>query len=111
MVFALRTISILPRTCECYGRTVGPAKQHEPHTAKHPDIDPRFLFINLGYNLRATELQGAMGSVQLPKLAGFVGIRRDNADAWRRSLARWSEYFDMQQETPQDAVPGSASRS
>lgn len=67
---------------------------------RFPDIDPRFLFVNVGYNLRATELQGAMGSVQLPKLDGFVERRRENTRAWRQSLDRWSAFFLFQSETP-----------
>lgn len=43
---------------------------------QHSDIDPRFLFVNAGYNLRCTEMQAAMGLVQLPKLAHFVERRR-----------------------------------
>lgn len=67
---------------------------------KHPDIDKRFLFVNQGYNLRLTELQAAFGSVQLPKLAGFVDARRANTAAWQKDLARWSAFFSFQQETP-----------
>ncbi len=70
------------------------------YLSAHGDIDPRFLFINLGYNLRMTELQGAFGSVQLPKLAGFVDARRENTAAWQKALARWGEFFDFQRETP-----------
>jgi CDP-4-dehydro-6-deoxyglucose reductase, E1 len=66
----------------------------------YPDIDPRFLFVNVGYNLRATELQGAFGSVQLPKLDRFVNQRRENTAAWRKDLNRWSEFFLFQSETP-----------
>lgn len=65
----------------------------------NPDIDPRFLFVNLGYNLRATELQGAMGLVQLPKLEGFVNRRRENAAWFRAELGRFAEVFDFQEET------------
>jgi CDP-6-deoxy-D-xylo-4-hexulose-3-dehydrase len=66
----------------------------------HPDIDPRFLFVNVGYNLRATELQGAMGSVQLPKLAPFVERRRENAAWFRRELGQYGDVFEFQEETP-----------
>lgn len=65
-----------------------------------PEIHERFLFVNLGYNLRATELQGAMGSVQLPKLDGYIKRRRDNAASLRRALAQYGEVFDFQEETP-----------
>jgi CDP-6-deoxy-D-xylo-4-hexulose-3-dehydrase len=75
-------------------------EDRERHLQQYPDIDPRFLFINVGYNLRATELQGAFGLVQLPKLAGFVAQRRTNTKSWGADLARWSEYFLFQAETP-----------
>ena len=47
--------------------------------ARYPHIDPRFLFINVGYNLRATEIQAAFGLHQLPKLADFNVRRRQIA--------------------------------
>jgi len=67
--------------------------------AKYPGIDPRFLFVNVGYNLRATEVQAAMGSVQLPKLAGFVETRRRNAAWFRAELDRFSDRLTFQTET------------
>lgn len=67
---------------------------------KYPGVDPRFLFVNSGYNLRATELAGAMGAVQLPKLAGFVETRRANAAWLRRALAQYGDFFGFQEETP-----------
>lgn len=69
-------------------------------TKRYPDFHPRFLFVNLGYNLRATELQGAMGLVQLPKLGGYVKIRRENAAWFRRELSQYGDFFDFQDETP-----------
>jgi len=71
----------------------------QPYAEKYPDFDPRFLFVNLGYNLRATELQGAMGSVQLPKLNGFVDARRNSAADYRARLEKFSDVFDFQNET------------
>jgi len=69
-------------------------------TARYPGIHPRFLFVNVGYNLRATELQGAMGSVQLPKLEDFIARRRENALWYRRALGQFGEPFAFQEETP-----------
>lgn len=34
----------------------------------YPDIDNRYMFINLGYNLRPIELNAVMGKIQLQKL-------------------------------------------
>lgn len=52
----------------------------------HPDIDSRFLFINMGYNLRPLEVQGAMASVQLDKLDAFNTLRRDNFMRIKKAL-------------------------
>jgi len=46
------------------------------YVAEYPEIDPRFIFINLGYNLRPTEVQAVMGEKQLPKLPKLVEARR-----------------------------------
>ena len=71
-----------------------------PYLKQHSEFDPRFLFVNLGYNLRATELQGAMGSVQLPKLLSYIEARRTNTHEWQKMLSKWSEFFNFQHETP-----------
>jgi len=47
--------------------------------SKFANRDPRFLFINRGYNLRPTEIQGAFGIHQIKKLDNFVTLRRRNA--------------------------------
>jgi hypothetical protein len=46
--------------------------------AAHPTINPRFLFVSVGYNLRPLEVQGTMLSVQLTKLHAFNECRREN---------------------------------
>jgi len=45
-------------------------------------IDRRFLFVSTGMNVRPTELTGAFGIQQVPKLEGFVKIRRANHARW-----------------------------
>lgn len=72
----------------------------EVYTEAHPDIDPRFLFVNVGYNVRMTEVQAAIGNVQWPKLAGFVRARQKNTFAWQEELASYHVYFGFQRETP-----------
>lgn len=53
---------------------------------KHADIDPRFLFVTLGYNLRPMEVQGAMIRVQLRKLTEFNNHRRENYSRIKAAL-------------------------
>lgn len=43
-------------------------KDKENLEKEYQDVDPRFLFVNVGYNLRPMETQGAMGIIQLSKL-------------------------------------------
>lgn len=71
----------------------------DKYYARHPDIDPRFLFVNLGFNLRPTELQGAMGSVQLPKLDHFVEQRRATASRLLCGLEEYGDFLRFQKET------------
>ena len=59
--------------------------------ARYPELDPRFLFVNIGYNLRPTEIQAAFGLCQLPKLERFNRERRRLAEAMRHGLASVGE--------------------
>lgn len=77
--------------------------QPQKYLDAHAEIDPKFLFVNIGYNLRATEPQGAMGSLQLKKLDRFVRIRTDNAEHWLKVLAPMKDLFDFVSVTPNAA--------
>ena len=45
----------------------------------NPEIDPRFLFVGTGYNLRPTEINAAIGMVQLGRLDDMVRRRHELA--------------------------------
>lgn len=49
--------------------------------------DHKYVYSHLGYNLKATDLQAAIGVAQLKKLPDFVRRRRENWDFLRRLLA------------------------
>lgn len=49
-------------------------KDKDQIQAQYPDLDPRFTFVNLGYNVRPMEIQASMGIGQLQKLK----IKNDN---------------------------------
>lgn len=74
------------------------ADQKEKYIREYPEIDPRFIFINVGYNLRPTEVQAVMGMQQLPKLKSFVETRRENQQAFRKGLDKHGEFFQYQDE-------------
>jgi CDP-6-deoxy-D-xylo-4-hexulose-3-dehydrase len=69
------------------------AKDKEEINSKYHEIDPRFLFVNLGYNLRPTEIQGAFGLNQIKKLDNLVKIRRENAKYWNDRFSKHEKYF------------------
>ena len=54
---------------------------------KNPEIDPRFLFVGTGYNLRPTEINAAIGLVQLGRLEAMLAEREDIATR----VASWIE--------------------
>jgi len=55
-------------------------------TERFPGFDPKFLFVDIGYNLRMTEPQAAMGLCQLPKIKGIVEKRRENLKRYQEAL-------------------------
>ena len=60
-------------------------------------IDPRFLFINAGYNFRPMEIQGAFGIHQIGKLEKYIQIRQENAQYWNENLRKYSDYLLLPQ--------------
>ena len=67
---------------------------------KNPELDPRFLFDSLGYNIRPTEIQGAFGIHQIKKLEKFIKIRTCNANFWNKKLAKFSNYLLLHSQRP-----------
>jgi CDP-6-deoxy-D-xylo-4-hexulose-3-dehydrase len=43
---------------------------------RYPEIDDRWLFVSLGYNVRPTDISAAFGLVQLEKLPSFIARRQ-----------------------------------
>ncbi len=64
-------------------------------------IDPRFLFVTTGYNLRPTEIQGAFGIHQIGKLDRFIENRRKNAAYWNKRLDRYKDLLILPKEEPE----------
>lgn len=54
---------------------------------RFPDIDPRYAFVDWGFNVRPTELQAGFGLVQLDRLEGFAQRRKELADRFTAYVA------------------------
>ena len=65
---------------------------------KYPKINPDFLFENIGYNLRPTEIQGAFGIHQIKKLDKLVNKRIANAKKIKNRLKIYSKYLKFHPE-------------
>jgi CDP-6-deoxy-D-xylo-4-hexulose-3-dehydrase len=61
--------------------------------------DHKYIFSHLGYNLKMTDLQAAVGVAQLAKLPRFIAARRSNWQALRGFFERWEEFFVLPRAT------------
>ena len=55
--------------------------------------DHRYYFTEIGYNLKITDVQAAMGLAQLDKLPGFVAARKRNFAKLYEGLKQWEDFF------------------
>lgn len=62
--------------------------------------DHKYVYRHLGYNLKPTDLQAAIGRVQLEKLPGFGEARRRNWRTLRGKLAELEDVLDFVEATP-----------
>ena len=59
-----------------------------------PDgYDHKYVYSHFGYNLKATDLQAAIGCAQLKKLPEFTARRREHFDFLKDNLRDMEEYF------------------
>ena len=71
--------------------------------ANYPHIDPRFLFLTTGFNVRPTEINAAIGLEQLKKLPAFNDSRRETARRLDAGLAALDQAGEHLAHTPRPA--------
>ena len=64
-----------------------------------PGYDHKYTYSHLGYNLKATDMQAAVGVAQLKKLPGFIEARRRNFAALQHGLQDLQEHLVLPQAT------------
>ena len=65
-----------------------------------PGYDHKYTYSHIGYNLKMTDMQAAVGVAQLAKLDGFILARKRNFQALREGLRDLEEFFILPEATP-----------
>jgi CDP-6-deoxy-D-xylo-4-hexulose-3-dehydrase len=62
--------------------------------------DHKYIYSHVGYNLKMTDLQAAVGVAQLQKLDRFTAVRKQNWQRLYDGLKPYEEYFILPQASP-----------
>jgi len=61
--------------------------------------DHKYVYSHIGYNLKATDMQAAIGLAQLDKLEDFIAIRRENFHYFSKHLRKFGRYLLLSKAT------------
>ncbi len=61
--------------------------------------DHKYVYSHIGYNLKVTDMQAAIGCAQMNKLPKFIKARKDNFNFLMKSLAKYSKYLVLPEAT------------
>ena len=62
--------------------------------------DHKYTYSHIGYNLKATDMQAALGLSQIGKLEEFIARRKENFAYLHKALAPLSEFLILPEATP-----------
>ena len=65
-----------------------------------PHYDHKYIYSHIGYNLKLTDMQAAVGVSQLRKLPGFIEARKRNWQRLHDGLKSLDEWFILPAPTP-----------
>ena len=66
--------------------------------------DHKHIYSQIGYNLKLTDMQAAVGVAQLKKLPAFIQARQHNFDRLYEGLKKYKEFFILPESTP-NSIP------
>ena len=83
------------RDCWCgAGKDNSCGKRFKQKFANLPfGYDHKYVYSHVGYNLKITDMQAAIGCAQLKKLPGFVQIRNSNFKRLYEHFKKHERYF------------------
>ena len=92
------------RDCWCDHKSHRDGECHQRFDWEIPGLDEpydhRYYFTEIGYNLKMTDIQAAIGLPQLDKLAEFTAARKRNFAVLYEGLTRYAEYLFMPEWSP-----------
>lgn len=62
--------------------------------------DHKYIYSHVGYNLKVTDMQAAIGVEQIRKLPGFIESRKENFDALQAALKEYDDVLILPHATP-----------
>lgn len=62
-------------------------------------FDHKYVYSEIGYNLKMTDIQAAIGSAQMDKLPEFCVRRKENFRKWSRIFSKYPDYFILPKAT------------
>ena len=57
--------------------------------------DHKYIYSQIGFNLKLTDFQAAIGVAQLQKLPGFIKKRKENYKKYYGFFAEYPKYFEL----------------
>ncbi len=89
------------RDCFCApGQNNTCGKRFEWKLGELPEgYDHKYIYSNLGYNLKITEMQAAIGLGQISKLSEFIKIRKKNFSYLKNKLNKFKKYLILPEPT------------
>lgn len=62
-------------------------------------FDHKYVYSEIGYNLKMTDIQAAIGAAQMDKLPEFCVRRKENFREWSRIFSKYPDYFILPKAT------------
>jgi len=96
-----RSVRDWGRDCYCAGgenNTCGKRFSQQFGTLPH-GYDHKYVYSHVGYNLKVTDMQAAIGVAQLGKLPGFVAARKANHAALHAGLSPYTDRVVLHEAT------------
>jgi len=90
------------RDCYCTGgenNTCGKRFSQQFGTLPY-GYDHKYVYSHIGYNLKMTDMQAAIGCAQMDKLEGFTRKRKSNFAKIYQGLKKFEEYLILPKATP-----------